>query len=89
VFSACVNEEGPRQFVMFLHAQAAIISVTPFPSSVVQTPEAQQSNSIKTSDFDSSRLFWIAAHLTVGHRSFWLFPRLGYKLELILKGICQ
>ena len=54
LIKACVNEKGPTPLAMALYAQAAMSSVTPLPSSVVQTPEEQQSKRIKTSEWDSS-----------------------------------
>lgn len=57
LIKACVNEKGPTPLAMALYAQAAMSSVTPLPSSVVQTPDAQQSRRIKTSECDSSSVF--------------------------------
>jgi len=57
LIKACVNEKRPTPLAMALYAQAAMSSVTPFPSSVVQTPDAQQSRRIKTSECDSSSVF--------------------------------
>ncbi len=39
------------------------------PSSVLLSPEAQQSRMTRTSDSDSSRAFWIPVHFTVGYLS--------------------
>jgi hypothetical protein len=76
LINACVNENGPTPLAMPLYAQAAMSSVTPFPSSVVQTPDAQQSKRIKTSERDSSSVFCIPDHFTVGQRSLRLFCQL-------------
>jgi len=57
LFNACINENGPTLLAIPLYAQAAMSPVTPFSSSVVQTPDAQQSKRIKTSERDPSSVF--------------------------------
>ncbi len=59
-----VKEFGPTGLAIPLKLQAAISSVTPWPSSVFPVPEAQQSRRRRTSERAFSRAFWIPLHLT-------------------------